>query len=79
MQAVQIISVILIFGVVAPLWIVFHYIYAGRDTKQGQMNEQGKDKEKIEELLSVANKMEDRINTLEAILDKQNSEWRHDS
>jgi Phage shock protein B. len=36
------------------------------------------DKKKIEELLAMADKMENRIDTLESILDKQDPNWRHE-
>ena len=58
---------------VAPIWIIVHYWSRRRsgDTSIG-------DKQKIEELLGMATAMETRLVTLEAILDKQHPNWRHE-
>lgn len=58
---------------VAPIWIVVHY-WSRR--KNGETSTE--DKQKIEELLSMAAKMEERLVTLEAILDKEHPNWRHE-
>lgn len=58
---------------VAPIWIIVHY-WSRR--KSGDTSIE--DKQKIEELLSMAEKMEDRLVTLESILDKQHPNWRHE-
>jgi len=59
---------------VAPTWVVLHYKYKN---KQVPVETVG-DKKKIEELLAMADKMENRIETLESILDKQDPNWRHE-
>lgn len=59
--------------VVAPIWIVVHYWSRRRNGETSI-----EDKQKIEELLSMAAKMEERLVTLEAILDKEHPNWRHE-
>lgn len=61
--------------IVAPIWIVLHYRHKSRRVP---VEESAADKEKIEELLALAERMEGRIETLEAILDRQDPNWRHE-
>lgn len=63
---------------VAPIWIVFHYVFKRKNADREYSAEAGSDKKKIEELVRIADKLESRIQTLEAILDKQDPEWRND-
>lgn len=65
---------ILFLLVVAPIWIMSHYRYKNRVTEESSTQ----DREKIQELLNLAAKMEERIHTLENILDKQHPDWRHE-
>lgn len=58
---------------VAPIWIVVHY-WSRRRSGETSVE----DKKKIEELLNMAASMEGRLVTLEAILDKQHPNWRHE-
>lgn len=60
---------------VAPVWIYMHYKHKGRAVST---ESNAADVKKIEELLSMADRMEARIHTLESILDKQDPNWRHD-
>ncbi|WP_075188100.1 envelope stress response membrane protein PspB [Teredinibacter haidensis] len=60
---------------VAPIWVFMHYKQKGRSAAP---EESAADKKKIEELLAMADKMENRIETLESILDKQDPNWRHE-
>ncbi len=60
--------------VVAPIWIVTHYRHKSRSSGESA----SEDREKIESLLHMATKMEERIHTLEDILDKQHPNWRHE-
>lgn len=61
--------------VVAPIWIVSHYRHKSRSSAESV----AEDREKIETLLHMAEKMEQRIHTLEDILDKQHPNWRHEA
>ncbi|WND03359.1 envelope stress response membrane protein PspB [Temperatibacter marinus] len=64
--------VILILTCVVPLWIIFHYI-----TKWKQMKVMSPDDENtFGDMHRVAEKLENRINTLERILDSENPGWR---
>lgn len=59
--------------IVAPIWIIVHYW-----SRRGNGDTSREDKQKIEELLNMASTMESRLVTLEAILDKQHPNWRHE-
>lgn len=59
--------------IVAPVWIVVHYW-----TRRRNGDTSIEDKKKIEDLLNMAASMEGRLVTLEAILDKQHPNWRHE-
>jgi len=63
---------ILFLTVVAPIWIVFHYITKIRSS-QGLTTE---DEKMLSEIWESTRKMEDRINTLERILDADSPSWR---
>jgi phage shock protein B len=63
---------ILFLVVVAPIWIVFHYISRMKESK-GLSTE---DARLLEDLWEKASAMESRINTLETILDAEAPGWR---
>ncbi|MDX1569657.1 MAG: envelope stress response membrane protein PspB [Xanthomonadales bacterium] len=63
---------ILFLAVVAPLWIIFHYVSKAKENK-GLTPE---DERMLEDLWDSAKKMEDRIQTLERILDSDAPGWR---
>ena len=63
---------ILFLAVVAPIWIVSHYISKAKVAK-GLTPE---DESMLEEVWESAKKMEERIHTLERILDDQTPGWR---
>ncbi len=63
---------ILFITVVIPLWIIFHYITKIK-TSKGLTAE---DEKMLSEIWESAKKMEERINTLERILDLDAPEWR---
>lgn len=65
MEALSFVALILFLTVVAPLIIIFHFI-----TKWKQSREFSRDDERmLEELWSLSQVLEDRIETLERILD----------
>jgi len=66
---------ILLITVCLPLWIIFHYITKMKMSK-GLSPE---DEKMLSEVWDSANKMEDRINTLERILDIEAPDWRRRS
>jgi len=66
---------ILLITVCLPLWIIFHYITKMKMSK-GLSPE---DEKMLSEVWDSANKMEERINTLERILDIEAPDWRRRS
>ena len=63
---------ILILTVCFPLWIVFHYITKMK-TSKGLSAE---DEKMLSEVWESTNRMEERIKTLERILDIEAPNWR---
>lgn len=58
--------------VVLPIWIIAHYLTRWRTSKA--IN--SADEKLLSELWESARKMEDRIRTLERILDEDSPDWR---
>jgi len=65
--------VIIFMIVVAPIWLVLHY-KSKRQISQGFSEEEYI---QLSELSELADKMTDRIKTLEAILDAETPDWRN--
>jgi len=63
---------VLFITVCLPLWIIFHYVTKWK-TSKGLSAE---DEKMLSEVWESANRMEDRIVTLERILDIESPEWR---
>lgn len=63
---------ILLLTVCLPLWIVFHYLTKMK-TAKGLSPE---DEKMLSEVWESTNKMEERIKTLERILDIEAPNWR---
>jgi len=63
---------ILLLTVVVPLWIIFHYMFKIKAAK-GLSPE---DEKMLTEVWESTKKMEDRIITLERILDIESPSWR---
>jgi phage shock protein B len=63
---------VLLLTVCFPLWIVFHYITKMK-TSKGLSAE---DEKMLSEVWESTNKMEERIKTLERILDIEAPNWR---
>jgi len=66
---------VLLITVCLPLWIIFHYITKMK-TSKGLSPE---DEKMLSEVWESANKMQERINTLERILDIESPDWRRHS
>ncbi|MEO3434806.1 envelope stress response membrane protein PspB [Inquilinus sp. CAU 1745] len=66
------VPVILILVIVAPLWLVLHYVTRWRATKTLS----SEDEKMLVELWQSARRMEERIHTLETILDAESPGWR---
>jgi len=63
---------VLLLTVCAPLWIVFHYLTKIK-TSKGLSPE---DERMLSEIWESTRAMQDRIETLERILDAQSPSWR---
>nr|WP_216628522.1 envelope stress response membrane protein PspB [Pseudoalteromonas caenipelagi] len=64
--------IILFMLVVAPLWLILHY----RSKKQVSQGLSEHEHRQLLELASKAEKMAERVETLEALLDQEAPEWR---
>ncbi|CEO39678.1 envelope stress response membrane protein PspB [Photobacterium kishitanii] len=58
--------------VVAPLWLILHY----RSKRKSGEGLSGEDHKKLETLVARAEVMQERIVTLERILDAEAPQWR---
>lgn len=58
---------------VAPIWLILHY----RSKKQVNQGLTAEEYAALQELADKSEKMADRIQTLEAILDSEAPEWRN--
>ncbi len=63
---------ILFLAVVAPVWIIAHYTTRWKATKALSSDEE----QLLEELWKNSERMEQRINSLERILDAEVTDWR---
>lgn len=68
---------VLLLTVCFPLWIVLHYVTKWKEAK-GLTSE---DEKMLSEIWESSSRMEERINTLERILDIESPSWRarHDA
>ncbi|CAK4067506.1 envelope stress response membrane protein PspB [Vibrio sp. MarTm2] len=57
---------------VAPLWLILHY----RSKKKAAGGLSEDDFQRLQSLSEKADQMQDRVNTLERILDSEAPEWR---
>lgn len=64
---------VLFMVVVAPVWIVFHYITQWRS----QRGLTAQDERMLAELWEIANRLEGRIQSLERVLDSEAPNWRN--
>ncbi|QYK02632.1 envelope stress response membrane protein PspB [Shewanella psychrotolerans] len=70
---VLIAPIIVFMIVVAPIWLILHY-RSKRQVSQGLTEEEFN---QLNELIGKADKMAQRIETLEAILDSEAPQWRN--
>jgi phage shock protein B len=66
------VPLILFLVIVAPVWIISHYVTRWRTAKTLS----AEDEKMLAELWELAPRMESRINTLERILDADVPDWR---
>lgn len=67
--------------VVGPVWVVFHYITLWKRMKAEQQKSSpeqvAKEKEIVATLNGRAERLENRVETLERLLDAEVAEWRN--
>ena len=63
---------ILFMVIVAPIWIALHY----KSVNQSSRGLNAEDRENIEQVLITVDRLTERIQALEAILDAEHSDWR---
>lgn len=73
MEEIIVAPIIIFMLVVAPIWLILHY-RSKRQISQGLSEEEYT---QLSELSELADKMSDRIKTLEAILDAESPDWRN--
>jgi len=71
-EEIIVVPVILFMVIVAPIWLVLHY----RSKKQVSQGLSEEEYIQLSELSEMADKMSERIHTLEAILDAETPNWR---
>lgn len=72
MEEIIVAPLIIFMVIVAPIWLILHY-RSKRQVNQGLSEEEYM---QLTQLSELADKMVDRIQTLEAILDAESPEWR---
>nr|WP_027857960.1 envelope stress response membrane protein PspB [Marinobacterium jannaschii] len=65
---------VIFMGLVAPLWLVLHYLSKSRSAK-GLSDD---DRHLLDAAMAQVDKLENRIQTLETILDEEHPQWRRD-
>jgi len=71
-QDILIAPIIIFMIFVAPIWLILHY----RSKKQVSQGLTDEEFGQLNELIAKADKMSQRIETLEAILDSEAPQWR---
>ena len=66
------VPMIIFLTVVAPVWIFMHYRHVNRSSQS--LNEE--DRENIDSMLAMIDKLRDRIQALESLLDADQPNWR---
>ncbi len=66
------VPMILFLAIVAPIWVIAHYVTRWRASKSLS----GEDEKLLTELWQSASRMDSRINALERILDAEAPDWR---
>ena len=72
MDEMLIAPIILFMIFVAPIWVIMHYKTAAKKNVGLSDDEQ----QSLQELVEVADSLEERIGILESILDQETPDWR---
>lgn len=73
MNAFEFVLALVFLVVIVPTWIRFHYRHKAE--KGSSLN--AEDEQKVAELRSIAERLEDRVRTLERVLDAEAPDWRN--
>ncbi len=65
-------AVVLFLTIVLPLIVVLHFVTRWKQAREIS----GDDEQMLEELYALSQRMQDRLQTLEKILDDDRPEWR---
>ena len=63
---------ILFITIVLPLWIILHYVTKWKKSRELS----GTEEDMLEEIWTLSQNMESRLNALETILDDEVPDWR---
>lgn len=66
------VALIVFLAIPAPIFIVLYFITKWKQTREMS----GADEKMLEDLWSLSNRLEDRLEALETILDNEVPEWR---
>ena len=75
MQELLFVPMVLFLTIVAPIWLTLHYRFKTKMTRGLSENEHGS----IDTMLESLDKLAERIDTLESILDSEHPNWRNQS
>ena len=70
------VPVIIFLTVIVPLWITFHYITVWARLRSDKQTGRGGEKE-LDKLRTTAQHLEQRLESIETILDHEAPNWRH--
>ena len=73
MSAFMVIPISVFLVIVAPLWLILHY----RSRKQLSQGLSTNDTAQLNQLIGRAEKLQQRVHTLESILDVETPNWRN--
>jgi len=68
----MLVPTILFLVIVAPMWLTMHY----RSVNRSSLGLTREDRDTVEHMLVTVDKLTDRIEALESILDADHREWR---
>ena len=67
---------VIFLGIIVPLWITFHYITTWMRIRAGASGKRTIESEELERMQALAERLEQRIESLETILDTEAPDWR---
>jgi len=69
------VPMVLFMVIVAPIWLTMHY----RSLNRSSRSLSDDDRQALDEMLATVDKLNDRIGSLESILDADHPSWRHNA